>query len=143
MTGEKEAAMDEPREGLVLLDVSPGLDGEFDQATLERMGHPVMVCHGPEVAGLCPLLGGQGCPKFDQAHGIVFKLDLDRAQHRAILHRYRQLARPELPIRVLATPSDAQRHAELLGEVEAWYHEPTVADLDGFAAEVEAADRYT
>ena len=35
----------------------------------------------------------------------------------------------------------AGRYAALLAEVEAWEHEPSVADLDGFAAEVEATDR--
>ena len=93
--------MDDWHEGAVLLDVSPGDDGEFDRATLERMGHPVLVCHGPAAEELCPLLGGDGCPKFEQAHGIVFKLDLDREQHRSIVRRYRQLARPDVPIRVL------------------------------------------
>jgi hypothetical protein len=135
--------MDDWHEGAVLLDVSPGDDGEFDRATLERMGHPVLVCHGPAAEAVCPLLGGDGCPKFDQAHGIVFKLDLGREQHRAIVRRYRQLARPDVPIRVLAAPGDVERDAELLQDVEIWSHEPNVADLDGFAAEVEAADRLT
>jgi hypothetical protein len=128
-------------EGVVLLDVSPGEAGEFDRATLERMGHPVLVCHGPSAEALCPLLGGHGCPKFEQAHGIVFKLDLARDQHRAIVRRYRQLARPDVPIRVLAASDDVERYADRLQDVELWTHEPNVADLDGFAAEVEAADR--
>jgi hypothetical protein len=133
--------MDDWHEGVVLLDVSAGDAGEFDRATLERMGHPVLVCHGPSAEASCPLLGGHGCPKFEQAHGIVFKLDLAREQHRAIVRRYRQLARPDVPIRVLVARADAERHAELLQDVELWTHEPNVADLDGFAAEVEAADR--
>jgi hypothetical protein len=133
--------MDDWHEGVVLLDVPPGDEGEFDQATLERMGHPVLACHGPAAEALCPLLGGRGCPMFEQAHGIVFKLDLGRDQHRAILRRYRELARPDVPIRVLVAPADAERYAELLQDVEFWSHEPNVADLDGFAAEVEAADR--
>jgi hypothetical protein len=134
--------MDETHDGVVLLDVAPGEAGEFDQMTLERLGHPVIVCHGPTVQTRCPLLGGQGCPKFEQAHGIVFKLDLGRPEHRAILRRYRRLARPDMPIRALATADDAERYAGLLRDVEIWTHEPTVADLDGFAAEVEAADRF-
>jgi hypothetical protein len=133
--------MDDWHEGVVLLDVSPGDAGEFDRASLERMGHPVLVCHGPSAEASCPLLGGHGCPKFEQAHGIVFKLDLAWEPHRAIVRRYRQLARPDVPIRVLVAPADAERHAELLQDVELWTHEPNVADLDGFAAEVEAADR--
>jgi hypothetical protein len=133
--------MDDWHEGVVLLDVSPGDAGEFDRVALERLGHPVVVCHGPSAEALCPLMGGNGCPKFGQAHGIVFKLDLGRDQHRAILRRYRQLARPDVPIRVLVAPADAERYAELLQDVEFWSHEPNVADLDGFAAEVEAADR--
>ncbi|MFP5255318.1 MAG: hypothetical protein ACLGI8_05640 [Acidimicrobiia bacterium] len=46
-----------------------------------------------------------------------------------------------MPIRVVTTPEQAVQHAALLAGVEVWTHEPTVADLDGFAAEVEAADR--
>jgi hypothetical protein len=133
--------MDDWHEGVVLLDVPPGDAGEFDRATLERMGHPVLVCHGPSTEAPCPLLGSRGCPKFEQAHGIVFKLDLGQSQHREIVRRYRHLAQPEVPIRVLVSPADAQRHAELLRDVQFWTHEPNVADLDGFAAEVEAADR--
>jgi hypothetical protein len=133
--------MDDWHEGVVLLDVPPGDAGEFDRVALERLGHPVVVCHGPSAEATCPLLGGHGCPKFEEAHGIVFKLDLGRDQHRAILRRYRQLARPDVPIRVLVAAADAERYAELLQDVESWSHEPNVADLDGFAAEVEAADR--
>ena len=48
---------------------------------------------------------------------------------------------PEVPIRVLVSPGDAEHYAEELLDVEIWSHEPTVADLDGFAATVEAADR--
>lgn len=130
-------------EGVVLLDVTPGENESFDAEFLARLGHPVMVCHGPDVKQLCPLLGGTGCPKFDAAHGIVFELDLDRPQHRAIVDRYRRLARPDLPIRVVVRGDQAQRYRHLLRDVEVWTHEPTVADLDGFAAEVEAADRFT
>src|ERR671911_1931617 len=111
---ERRRSMDDWHEGVVLLDVSPGDAGEFDRATLERMGHPVLVCHGPSAEAPCPLLAGRGCPKFEQAHGIVFKLDLGREQHRAILSHYRHLAPPDVPIRVLAVPADAEPYAELL-----------------------------
>lgn len=127
--------------GIVLLDVLVG-EGEFDQSILERLGHSVEVCAGPEAKKLCPLLGGKGCPKFDRAHGIVFELDLDRPQHRAIVRRYRALGRADLPIRVVVRDEQRARYADLLAEVQVWDHAPTVADLDGFAAQVEAADRY-
>jgi hypothetical protein len=133
--------MDDPREGVVLLDVPPGADGEFDRAELERLGHPVEMCHGPPLGTVCPLLAKRGCPLFSRAHGIVFKLDLRRSHHQQILRRYQELARRDVPIRVLVSPADAERYAELLRDVEVWTHEPTVADLDGFAARVEAADR--
>ena len=125
--------------GVILLDVVAG-GGTFDQSMLERLGHHVTVCNGPQ-GELCPLLGGEGCDKFEQAHGIVFELDLDTEQHRAIVQRYRELA-SDIPIRVVVTPAQAERYADLLGEVEVWNHDPTVADLDGFACEVEAADRF-
>lgn len=131
-----------PNEGVVLLDVSPGDNESFDAEFLERLGHPALVCHGPDVGSLCPLLGGTGCPKYDAAHGIIFELDLDRPQHRAIVDRYRALARPDLPIRVVVRGDQAERYADLLGDIEVWTHEPNVADLDGFAAEVEAADYF-
>lgn len=126
--------------GVVLLDVLAGA-GDFDRSMLERLGHPVVTCGGPDVKTLCPILGGEGCPKFDQAHGIVFELDLDRPQHRAIVDRYRQLGRDDLPIRVVVQPGQQRRYADLLATVQVWDHEPTIADLDGFAAQVEAVDR--
>jgi hypothetical protein len=127
--------------GIVLLDVLAE-DGEFDRSMLERLGHPVVTCSGPEAHQLCPLLGGSGCTKFEEAHGIVFELDLDRPQHRAIVQRYRELARPDLPIRVVVRPDQQERYADELADVQIWDHAPTAADLDGFAAEVEAGDRY-
>lgn len=133
--------MAQPTHGVVLLDVSPGTGEAFEAAFLEKVGHPVLVCHGPHEGTLCPLLAGKGCADFEAAHGIVFELDLDRPQHRAIVHRYRELGREGMPIRVVVTPEQAQRYRDLLADVEVWTHEPTVADLDGFAAEVEAADR--
>ena len=128
--------------GVVLLDVL-GDDAEFDRSILERLGHEVIVCNGPDVKTLCPLLGGTGCEKFDRAHGIVFELDLDRPQHRAILRRYQELARDDLPIRVVVRGDQRRRYADLLAQVDSWDHVPTVADLDGFASLVEASDRAT
>lgn len=133
--------MARPTQGVILLDVSPGSGEEFERAFLEKVGHPALVCHGPHEGELCPLLEGKGCDKFESAHGIVFELDLDRPQHRAIVKRYRELGSDGMPIRVVTTPEQAARHAALLADVEVWTHQPTVADLDGFAAEVEASDR--
>jgi len=113
----------------------------FDARLFDMWEHPVDVCSGPDVKSLCPLLGGTGCAMFEAAHGIVFKLDLDRPQHRAILREYRELAGEQTPIRVMCTKEQAEHYASWLTDVEIWDHEPTTADLDGFAAEVEAADR--
>jgi hypothetical protein len=126
--------------GMILVDIASGED-DFDRAFLQRTGHSVVVCHGPDHATLCPILAGTGCGKVDEAHGIVFVLDLERPQHRAILHRYREVTRPDVPIRAVVRPGQRERFAGTLDGVELWEHEPTVADLDGFAAEVEAADR--
>ncbi|MCZ7525873.1 MAG: hypothetical protein M5U14_05460 [Acidimicrobiia bacterium] len=130
-------------EGVILLDVVPGPDGEFDRSFLERVGHRVVVCHGPAHKQLCPILAGAGCVKAEGAHGIVFALDLDRAQHRAILRRYVETTREDVPIRVVVKPGQEERFANLLRDVEVWVGEPNVAELDGFAAEVESADRFT
>lgn len=133
---------DSERLGLILLDVAPGVDGEFDRNMLERLGHPVIVCHGPAHGTLCPILHGETCEKFEAAHGIVFELDLDRPQHRAILQHYREIARPEVPIRAVVKPGQRERYAHLLDEVEVSEGSLSTAQLDGLAAEVEAADRF-
>ena len=131
---------EETKFGTILLDVAAG-SGGFEEDLLERFGHPVRVCHGPHEGARCPLLRGTRCEKFDAAHGVVFELDLDRHENRAILRRYRDLARPDVPIRAVVTPEQATRYAKELEGIEIVTHAPTVSDLDGFAAEVEAADR--
>jgi hypothetical protein len=131
----------EPEHGLILIDVAAGGAADFDQRFLERNGHPVVMCHGPDHAALCPILTGAGCKSVTDAHGIVFVLDLDRPQHRAILARYRDVVRPDVPIRAVVRPGQRERFAPLLERLEVWEHDPTAADLDGFAAEVEAVDR--
>lgn len=129
--------------GTILIDVSTGAAGEFDRSFVERTGHEVLVCHGPEHRGVCPLLAGTGCDKVDKAHGIIFALDLDDAQHRAILRRYGKITRPDVPIRVVVRPGQRAKYADVVEDFEVWEHEPTAADLDGFAAGVEAVDRFT
>jgi hypothetical protein len=127
--------------GTILIDITPGAGEEFDRSFLERTGHEVVLCHGPDEGTLCPLLAGTGCEKVDGAHGIVFALDLDKPQHRAILRRYRTTTAPDVPIRVVVKPGQRAAYAELVEQFEVWEGEPTVADLDGFSAEVEASDR--
>lgn len=125
----------------ILIDVTPGAHGEFDRSFFERLGHEVLVCHGPSEGHRCPLLARAGCETLDRAHGIVFALDLDRAQHRTILGKYRDVASPEVPIRVVVRPGQREKYGELLSRFEVWEHEPNVAELDGFAAEVVTAER--
>ena len=126
--------------GTILLDALAGPDEQFDVSFLERNDHPVIVCHGPAADTTCPLLAEGACTKYAAAHGIVFELDLDRPQHRAIVARYREL-NPDVPIRVVVHDDQMQRYRDLIGGVQVWTHSPNVAELDGFAAEVEAADR--
>ena len=132
------AAVDDLPEG-VILDVSPGYEA-FEKEFLETLGHPVLVCHGPGVH-VCPLLEEGGCELLDAAHGVVFQLDLDREYHRDILARYTQVLPEGMPIRVVVPPDQVDRYRDLLAEVQVWTHSPTAGELDGFAAQVEAADR--
>ncbi len=53
-------------EGLIL-DVTSA-DGDFDRTFLERLGHPVLVCHGPEIGHLCPILK-DGCEMVSSTPG--------------------------------------------------------------------------
>lgn len=126
---------------LIHFDVPHG-DAEAHAALMERLGHPATVCHGPAENDLCPILEAEGeCPLIDAAHGVVFEFDLDREQHRQILHKYLEVIDDEVPVRVIASPDQAERYADLLRGVDVWTHEPTAGELDGFAALVEAADQ--
>ncbi|MEQ1704100.1 MAG: hypothetical protein ABMA25_28670, partial [Ilumatobacteraceae bacterium] len=118
----------ESEHGMILIDVAPGGAANFDQRFLERNGHPVVVCHGPDHGTLCPILSGAGCDWVTDAHGIVFVLDLDRPQHRAILDKYRDVVREDVPIRAVVHPGQGERYTALLGRVEVWEHNPTAAD---------------
>jgi hypothetical protein len=124
-------------EGLIL-DVTPA-DGEFDRDFLEKLGHPVLVCHGPELGHLCPILK-DGCEMVSSAHGVVYQLDLDRPQHRAILKRCREVVADDIPIVAVVREGQKARFGDLLTGVHIWESAPTPSELDGFAARVEAAD---
>jgi hypothetical protein len=123
---------------IILVDIPEG--STIDVDFLEELGHGVIVCHGPAERTLCPMLSEGSCPLADAAHGIIFELDLDRPQHRAILSKYRERLPDDVPIRVVTTPEQAHEHASLLASVQVWTHDPTTGDLDGFASLVEAAD---
>jgi len=128
------------QKSLILVDIPEG--GLVETSFLQTEGHPAMICHGPTETVPCPLVSGGGCPMAEAAHGILFQLDLDRPQHRAILERYKKVIREDVPIRVVTTDEKARQYASLLAGVQVWTHQPGIGDLDGFVAEVEAADRF-
>jgi hypothetical protein len=131
----------EPIESPILLDIPEGL-GDFERDFLEKSGHRTVVCHGPAHATLCPVLEKAGsCEMVDEAHGIVFSLDLDRPQHRAILKRYQEVVREDVPISVVVKEGQDKEYASELSGVHVWVAEATAGQLDGFAAEVDAADQ--
>lgn len=123
-----------------ILDVTPGDHEGFERHLLESMGHPVMVCHGPESDHTCPLIEQGSCDLVRAAHGVVFKLDLEREYHRQILAAYKRTLPDDVPIAVSLQPGQEETYAALLEGLYVWSHNPNVAELDGFAALVEAAD---
>jgi hypothetical protein len=125
----------------ILFDI-PASETPVDQEFLVRLGYPVDVCHGPQGERKCPLVEGKGCPLAENAHGIVFELDLSRPEHRAILRTYKRELRQDMPIRVAVRPGQEQEYAPLLEGLRVWTHTPVAGDLDALAAEVEAADRF-
>lgn len=131
--------MNTPNSGYILFDVPNGAE-PIGERFLEQLGHHVEVCHGPAPKQLCPILKGDGCPLAAGATGIVFELDLDRPQHRAILAEYKESLRSDLPIRVAVRPGQETQYRELLRGLKVWSHVPVAGDLDGLAAEVEAAN---
>ncbi len=122
----------------LILDVTP-TDDPVDKKLLEQMGHPVVVCHGPEWGHACPIIAGD-CAMVESAHGIIFQLDLDRPQHRVILKRYQEVVDDDVPLVAVVRPGQEETYADLLAGVQVWTGEPTIAELDGFAAQTEAAD---
>lgn len=125
----------------VLFDIPTG-DTPVDSEFLMQLGHPVEVCHGPGSERVCPLVAGKGCPLAENAHGIVFELDLARPEHRAILRRYKSSLRDDMPLRVAVRPGQEKEFAPLLQGLKVWTHTPVAGNLDAFAAEVEAADQF-
>jgi hypothetical protein len=123
----------------ILFDSPAGAD-PADRRFLEQLGHRVMVCPGPAPGTLCPILTGDGCELAEGAQGIVFELDLDEPQHRAILSRYKESLRSDVPIRVVVHPEQIPIYADLLKGLKVLTHHPAAGDLDALAPEVEAAD---
>ena len=124
-------------EDYILFDIPPESE-VLDRDFLERLGHRVMVCNGPQPGKLCPILSGDGCKLAEGAKGVVFELDLDRPQHRAILERYKSSLQEDVPIRVVVPPHQAIEYADLLHGLRVWDHAPVAGDLDALASEVEA-----
>lgn len=123
----------------ILIDIPEG--SEINEQFLRNLGHPVVVCHGPAHDD-CPLVITGHCPMAEEAHGIVFMLDLDRPHHQEILERYRTVLREDVPIGVVVKDrQQAYEHSDLLVGLRVWDHLPAAGDLDALAAEVEAADR--
>lgn len=127
----------------MILDVTPGDHEGFERHMLEGMGHRVEVCHGPGVGDHthCPLIEAGTCELVDEAHGVVFKLDLEREYHRRILQNYKQTLPADTPIAVAVRPGQDAAYADLLDGLYVWSHTPTAAELDGFASLVEASDK--
>lgn len=126
-------------EDYILFD-KPGGAAPADRKFLEQLGHRVMVCPGPAPGTMCPILTGEGCALAEEAQGIVFELDLDDAQHREILARYKESLRSDVPIRVVVAPDQAQMYPELVRGLKVLTHSPVAGDLDALVTEAEAAD---
>ena len=124
-------------ESPILFDIPEGwpTDGDF----LERLGHEVLVCHGPPAKTLCPIVKGEGCSLVEAAHGVVFQLDLDRPQNRAILARYKEILRDDVPIWVVVDPEHVTRYADLFAGGKVLTPPPVAGELDALAADVDAA----
>ena len=95
----------------MLIDATLGVDVQFDATFLAHNQHPVTLCHCPAHRTPGPLLADGECAQFDDAHGVVFAIDLDWHQHREILTGYRG-QNPDVPIRVVARVEQAARFAD-------------------------------
>ena len=84
-------------------------------AALEAAGFSVSMCGGPDAlpGRVCPLVGGTSCPMVDAADVVVHDLDLDRAEHRAVLRTLRRV-HAATPIVLELPQSTARDHAALV-----------------------------
>ena len=122
----------------VILDVNPApQELQWEQDWLQdSLDIPVVKCTGPHGPGQCPLLQGKPCGKIAKADGILFQLDLDKADHREILRLYAE--KLDVPIRAVVSEEQRDRYRELLDKVEVVTPPVGPATLDAFAAEVES-----
>lgn len=118
--------------GYILFDLPEGVEPE-DRTFLQGLGYRVEVCHGPAKGIICPILTGESCPLAEGATGIIFEFDLDRAQHRAVLQRYKSSLPPDLPIRVAVRPDQLTNYRRLLGGLRVWVKPQMATDLDAIA----------
>jgi hypothetical protein len=129
--------MSEPSK--ILLDSPSDLDPTPVITFLAGLDHPFDVLHGPGGDELSPLAVGQYHKEVSSALGIIYHLDLDRPTHREILREYRHRVPQDVPLRVVVQPGQDRTYAGLLRGLPVWTHDPSQAELDGFAAMVEAA----
>ena len=73
----------------------------------------MLVCHGPEIGHLCPILK-DGCEMVTSAHGIVYQLDLERPQHRAILKRAQEVVPEDTPLVAVVREGQKRKFHDLL-----------------------------
>jgi hypothetical protein len=121
-----------------ILYVTP-TDAVMDREFLQCLGHRVLECDGPAWGHACPIVKGR-CGMVDAAHGVIFRLDLDRPLHRFILKRYQECLDDDVPVAVVIRPDQEECFRDVLRGVDVWTASPSVAQLDGFAAKVEASD---
>jgi hypothetical protein len=125
-------------ESKILIDAPAGVDVDVD--FLKSLGHPVMQCNGPDGVE-CPIVETGSCPIAEDAHGIVFILDLDQEKHRQVLDAYRAHLREDLPIGVVVENREqAEKYASTLAGYRVWDHVPAAGDLDALAAQVESEE---
>jgi hypothetical protein len=106
-------------------------------AELEAAGLTVSICGGPDAlpGRVCPLVGGKSCPMVDAADVVVHDLDLDKAEHRAVLRTLRRV-HSDTPVVLELPQSTARDHAVLLDGCHVIYP----YDMDRFVqAVVDAA----
>jgi hypothetical protein len=100
--------------GRVLVELAGRAMGTAVERTLEQQGYQVAVCGGPTSLhrGACPLVTAGTCPLVDGADVVVYALDVDDADDRAVLEAHR--LHPERPACVVVPPRLVERYRALL-----------------------------
>lgn len=93
----------------VVVECADGAEGWIVARALQRAGHAVATCTGPDRhAGPCPLVDGRGCPAAEGAEVVVNLLGIGSTEVQQVMATVHEV-NPGAAFVVRVAPADASR----------------------------------